>query len=183
MTQLSSRVPAELFNFDPKDHVGLQVQTEIFTVSNQGKWRQYDGQVLTSPSLAFSQILALSLRTNHKNDTFLRLDLAAGSRAYSIENRCSPNDRGMLPTRSHSLMEALLGLNALNGTLCDCRGYFTASVGNRPGPSGNPGIFINVTDMTTGVPLRVPKKLLDRDLSTGEFYTSVEMLKEAIKPY
>ena len=181
MTQLSNQAPAELFNFDPKDYPDLQVKREVYTVTNQGKWRQYDDEILKTPCIAFSKILGLSLRTNNKNDEFLRLDLATGRRLWAIENRT--DFRGVLPTRSHSLMQALLGLNANHGTLSTCCGFFKAGLGTKPGSDGIPGVFINVTDMTTGIPQGVPRKLLDRNLSTGDFYTAVEMLKEAIKPY
>lgn len=181
MTQLSSRTPAELFNFDPKDYPQLQIKQEVYTVTNQGKWRQYDGETLATPSIVFSQILSLSTRINHKDEEFLRLDLATGNKIWAIENRT--NYKGDLPTRSHSLMQSLLGLKASHGTLSACRGFFTAELGRKPGPSGMPGVFINVTDMTTGVPLGVPRKLLNRDLSTGDFYDAVEQLQAAIKSY
>ena len=182
MTNLAPPSATNL-NFNPDDHPDLQVRSEVYTVNNMGKWRQYDGPILPSPSLLFTSVLALSIRTNTKNDQFLRLDLACQNRMFSIENRCGPNDKGLLPTRAHSLMEALLGLHAANGTLADCMGYFTACLGSRPGPAGSPGVFINVTDMTSGKPTRVPKKLLDRDLSTGEFHSAQQMLQAAIRSF
>lgn len=160
-----------------------QTRVPMFTVTNQGRWRQYDGNLLNGNALPFDRITAISTRTNAQGVGFLRVDLTCNGVIYAIENRCSPNEEGLLPTRAHSLIQGLLGLNALNGTLANVPGLCVAAMGSKPSPDGFPGIFINVSDMSDGYARRVPSKLLDRDLSTGMFDQAVLMLKAQVRGF
>ena len=149
----------------------------------RGVHRQQHGQVASVRRPILPAIVAVHQRLGvvhpHQSRTISSCALTWPVKTACFHrNRCGPNDKACPP--EHTAVEALLGLHAANALHC----WAIHSLPRQPTrPCWQPGVFINVTDMTSGKPTRVPKKLLDRDLSTGEFHSAQQMLQASIEPF
>ena len=179
MDSLTKR-PDGALAFDPKQY-GLKPNPTIYTCDG-GQWRKYDGPSLEHPALPFTRYESIAIVDAKNGGQYLHVEVSSGCNRFAIRQRCDGN-RGQLQLTAHSLTQGMLGQFRLNGTLIDVAGYFEACKGNKPGPSGFTGNFINVIDLTSGNPLRVPTVLLDRQLDTGDFASAVQMLQQSLSSF
>ena len=166
--------------FDAKQF-GLTPQTKIYTCE-KGSWRQYDGNVLVEPDLVFYKYESISIVTAKNGGWYLDVRYSTDKETFAVRQRCdgTKDNPGILQLTAASFVEGMLGQHRMHGSLQNVCGYLHANLGTKPGPSGFPGTFINVIDMTNGHPVDVPKVILDRQLETGEFASAVEMLSNAL---
>lgn len=178
MNSLAQRSPGSLaFNPDSYD---LVPNPPIFTCDG-GKWRKYDAGVEENSALPFTRYESISIVPAKNGGLYLHVDLSYHNTTYAIRQRCDgTSGNGLLQLTAQSFIEGILGQHRMYGALTDCSGYVQAKSGNKPGASGHTGCFINVVDLTSGKPARVPKVMLDRKLSSGEFNKAVEMLSDLV---
>ena len=179
MNSLAQRSPGSLaFNPDSYD---LVPNPPIFTCDG-GKWRKYDAGVEENSALPFTRYESISIVPAKNGGLYLHVDLSYHNTTYAIRQRCDgTSGNGLLQLTAQSFIEGILGQHRMYGALTDCSGYVQAKSGNKPGASGHTGCFINVVDLTSGKPARVPKVMLDRKLSSSEFNKAVEMLSQSLR--
>ena len=179
MESLAQR-PAGSLAFNPESH-GLLPNLPIFTCDG-GKWRKYDVGFEHNPALPFTRYQSISIAPAKNEKLYLHVELSHLGYSYAIRQRCDGTDgNGLVQLTAHSFIEGILGQHRMYGSLTNCAGYIQAKSGTKPGAEGHTGCFINVIDLTSGTSQRVPKVMIDRKMSSNEFYKAVEMLSQSLR--